>query len=295
MTDEKYYRKAAEIVREVMKKEKARVKPGVKVLDLTEEIEDRIKRKGGKPAFPVNVSINEVAAHYSPTIKDETEIKQHDVVKVDVGVHVEGYIVDAAWTFIFNEKHRNLVKTTDEALMRAVEAMKPGKKTGEIGAVIEKTIKKGGYKPISNLSGHMLRRYVLHAGKSIPNVKTMTFQKIKEGEVYAVEPFATNGKGEVRETNRFTIFRLMRRVNVYGTSLEDRVTRYIQENYGTLPFASRWLAEKFEATLAQFALRRLVKKGVIHPYGVLIEVKGGLVAQSETTVIVSKSGALRLL
>ncbi len=285
------YREAALILEKVIKRVKAKIRSGTRLLDLADGIENEIFRLGGKPAFPVNISLNSWAAHYSPDVSDRTEIQSSDVVKVDIGVHIDGYIVDAAWTFVFRSEYERLVAAVEEALGAVIERIRAGVKTNKLGEVIEKRIRSFDLNPVRNLTGHMLKRYNLHAGKSIPNVKTLMFHRLKAGEVYAIEPFATLGKGVVKEKGVYTIFRAVKRNP--QTSLnesEEKVFEFIWRRYNSLPFAGRWLKRRFEVSMVEMALERLVRAGCIHRYGVLVEETGGLVSQQETTVIVKRNG-----
>ncbi|RLG56859.1 MAG: type II methionyl aminopeptidase, partial [Candidatus Hydrothermarchaeota archaeon] len=190
-----YYKKAGEIAKEVLEEGLKKIKPGVKLLEVAEFVEARIIEKGGKPAFPCNISVNEIAAHYSPTAWDERTFEKGDLVKLDIGVHVNGYIADVAKSIDLGNKGENkkLIEASEEALKNAIDMIKPGVKTSEIGETIEETIKGFGFVPVSNLTGHQLQRWRLHGGMFIPNVKIRGGEEIKEGDVIAIEPFATNG------------------------------------------------------------------------------------------------------
>ncbi len=290
----RYYKEAARIIKVSLEEEKRNIKPNTRILDIAERIEQRIIEEGGKPAFPVNISINEVAAHYSPSLNDETVIKPRDVVKVDIGAHVNGYIIDSAWTFNFNSNLKELVEAASLALEKAVDTVKAKVRSGKIGEVIEETIKSKGFKPVQNLSGHLLKRYSLHGGKSIPNVKTFFSHRLKENEVYAIEPFATVGKGYVKETRKYLIFRLVKKMEP-RSKLEEKVLNYIRSSYNFLPFALRWLEKEFEPQLLDLVLKDLVKRGAVERYGVLVEAGKGVVAQRETTVMVTKQGCVRFI
>src|SRR6185437_10188440 len=166
------------------------------LFDICESIENEIILLGGKPAFPVNVSLNEIAAHYTAEPQDPIQVKDTDVLKIDLGVHIDGYIADTAVTVSYDPKYDQLINTSESTLNEAIKIAKFNTKSGEIGKTIENNINQNGLKPIQNLSGHSLDRYIIHAGKSIPNIKTIgsSFSLINNQE-YAIEPFVTTKDG----------------------------------------------------------------------------------------------------
>ncbi|MCS7368518.1 MAG: type II methionyl aminopeptidase [archaeon GBS-70-058] len=284
--------KAGEIVNRILKELPRIVKPGVKVLDICEKIENLIIEGGGKPAFPCNISINNIAAHYTAFPGDKSIIPDNAVVKVDIGAHVDGYIVDAATTISFNSKYDDMVEANRMALKNALKVIKPGVKVSKISKEIERTIIGFGYKPISNLTGHMLKRYILHGGKNIPNVYGEYPWIMEEGEIYAIEPFATDGVGSVTEMQQAYIYSLAK-VHSGRTKLEKELLKYIYDNFKILPFCERWLKNFYvnHETIGAI-INRLVENGALHSYPVLREIKNGIVTQFETTIIVSRDGPI---
>lgn len=279
------YLQLGKTLAEALKQVYDKVYIGMKITELCDLVENYIKRHGYGLAFPCNVSVNDIAAHDTADLNDKRIIKEGSVVKIDAGAHLDGYIVDAAVTISFNPKYSQLVRAAYTALRDAVNMMRPGVKIGDIGGIIEKTIKSFGYKPIRNLSGHLLSRYVLHAGKSIPNVKVILDSKIKEGEVYAIEPFATDGIGEVRETSYERIYSLKAKPKKFKHRLLER----IWHERRSLPFALRWYFKRHPD--APKALKELVKRGIAFSYPVLVERGGGIVSQFEYTVLIERDGA----
>jgi len=279
---------AGDIAREVLGKALDLVREGVKLLQLAEELESYIRRMGAQPAFPVNISVNEVAAHYSPSVNDEAVIPPGAVVKVDVGVHVDGYIADTALTIALSPRHAALVDAAQHALREALSALKAGARLSEIGSAVERAVKARGFKPISNLSGHSMSRYVLHSGKSVPNVHTGARERVRVGEVYAVEPFVTEGAGYVVETDYGAIYRVLS-VRSTGIRELDSLLRDLWRKYRGLPFSERWVyREMGEEGLK--GLRRLVSIRRVYLYPVLVEAGRGAVAQFEDTVVVTRRG-----
>ncbi|MBA7623436.1 Methionine aminopeptidase 1 [subsurface metagenome] len=282
------YRKAGKLVAEVREQARPLVKPDVTLLEIAEAVEELIIQKGAKPAFPCNVSVNEIAAHYSPPADDDTTIKEGDMVKVDVGVHVDGYIGDTAFTIATGEK-QELVQTVERALEAEIAAIKPGIDVGELGRIVEETATAAGFKPIHNLTGHSLARWNLHAGLTVPNVKGETGQKLSVGDVVALEPFVTDGTGYVEDQQKVYILRYL-----YDRPVRLRMAREllrdVKRAYDGLPFAERWLAKKMSKLRLELTLRELVGVGALLPYHVLAERAGGKVAQAEHTVIVTEDG-----
>jgi len=280
--------KAGDIVRDVLKHALNIVRPGLSVLELCELLENRIRNLGGKPAFPVNVCINDVAAHYTATIDDKLTIPENSIVKIDVGAHIDGYIVDAAVTVTFNPLYDNLLKAALNALKTVKDVLRPGVTLGKIGSYIERAIRAYGFKPIENLTGHLIKRYELHAGKSIPNIDNGDTRIVLEGEIYAVEPFATDGEGIVIDLPKVTIFRLLPVPKKKLSSEVLNLVTVIEQECDNLPFTFRWFKDKINVDKAIEILRR---ENVLYEYPVLVERKRGMVAQFEDTFLITSGGA----
>lgn len=278
------YIKAGKIASEVVKYSRTLVKKDTLLLEIAEKIESKITELGGKPAFPVNLSINEIAAHSTPAYNDEA--KAHGLLKVDIGVHVNGYIADTAFSIDLenSEENRKLIEAAESALKNAVEKISCGAKLREIGELIEKSIKKYDLQPIQNLSGHSIERYELHSGITIPNIDNSQEKELSLG-IYAIEPFSTSGLGAVKNSRPSGIYHLENEGNVRD-SFAREILEFIAEEYKTLPFCSRWLVRKF-GTKALIALKRIEEARLLHHYPQLIEKSGAKVAQAENTVILS--------
>ena len=282
------YRRAGKLLAGVREHARSLVKPGVPLLEIAEAVEELIVQKGAKPAFPCNVSVNEIAAHYSPPANDDTTIKEGDMVKVDVGAHLDGYIADTAFT-VATGAGQELVEAVERALEAAIGAVKPGIDIGEIGRVVEEVAGTAGFKPIRNLTGHGLARWNLHAGLTVPNVQEETGQRLEVGNVIALEPFVTDGAGYVEDQQRAYIFRYS-----YDRPVRLRMARLllkdVKRDYDGLPFAERWLSKRMSKLRLELTLRELVNVGALQPYHVLAERAGSKVAQAEHTVIVTEGG-----
>lgn len=277
------YRKAGAINAEVRKEVKKILKPGLKILELANKIEELIEKKGGKPAFPVNISINEIAAHYTPSFNDTREIGEGDLVKIDIGVHVDGYIGDMAFTYCSQPSH--LIKASEKVLANAIKIIKPGVSISEIGTRIEETAKAQGVGVIVNLTGHTLDKYVFHGPPSILNVKNSVEHKFKEGDVIALEPFITESNGHVKNSGTVEIFRYMMDKPVRLTEARN-ILAMARDEYKSLPFAKRWLYKKFSPIKVSLALRQLGMVEALEEYPVLKEIDNKPIAQSEHTIIV---------
>lgn len=266
------------------------IKEGAKLLDVAEEIESFIVKMGAKPAFPVNLALNSVAAHYTPSPYDESVFKSGDVVKIDVGAHIDGYIADTAMTVEVGAlRFQGMIRAAKSALDTAVSLMRAGADMYVIGGAIEAQIKSHGSLPIRNLTGHGLENYKLHTGFSVANVPIRGESKPVSGQAVAIEPFATDGIGRVVDGDVSGIYSLVRAKPQKDPGAEALLNHIIKE-YHSLPFADRWCAKIFSGKELNSALRSLVRTGCIRPYHILVEAGGGTVAQAEHTVIVGNDG-----
>ncbi len=288
--DYEMLKKAGVIARKVKDHARTLVKPGMGLLEVAEKLEQFIRHEGkdagveAKPAFPINLSVGNNAAHYTPGADDATKVGEKDLLKVDIGVRIDGVCSDTAVTLDFSGENGKLIEAAEQALQNALSVMKAGVSTRKIGEEIEKTIKKFGFKPVENLCGHSIEPYVLHAGIEIPNVPFGNYE-LQEGDVFAVEPFASTGEGHVREDASVCEIYSIAEPKPVRLQASRQVMEIVLEEYRTLPFAKRWLAE---LPGLQVAINDLGKQGVIHGYPLLKERAGALVSQAETDVIVEK-------
>ncbi|MHA1731054.1 MAG: type II methionyl aminopeptidase [Promethearchaeota archaeon] len=290
------YRKAGEIHKQVKEFIRPQVVVGARLIDLCEKIEDKIVELGGGIGFPANISINHHAAHYTSPPKDERVIEEGDVVKVDIGVHVDGYLADSAFTVNLStiEESKNLGVAAEEAVKNAIAAMKPGAMTNEIGKIIEDTVKKYGYRPIKELSGHLVDQWVVHAEKRLPNLGSPHGEPIEEGEVWAVEVFASTGEGSIHESPNgyiYSINPLAGRVPLRSKAAK-KILGIVGNEFKTLPFSLRWITKKVKT--ARFGILELVRSGKLEEYKVLSEDKGYFVGQHEETVLITADGCEQL-
>ncbi|WP_337862040.1 type II methionyl aminopeptidase [Nitrososphaera sp.] len=287
------YQRAGKIASQVREDARKKYHVGSTLLEICETVEAQIRSMGAQPAFPVNASLNEIAAHYTAEPGDQTVVKEGDVLKIDIGVHVEGYIADTAVTVCYDPKYDALARSAETALAEAVRMARANTKASDIGRVIETVIGRMGFRPIQNLSGHSLQQYVIHAGKSIPNIWTIGSSfALQPNEAYAIEPFATtkDGMGVVHEGKVRNIFGITSR-KPSKEKEADELLATIWERYRTLPFALRWLTDAYDEGRLRRLADVLIKKKNIHAYPILVEAKGKTVVQAEHTLIPTESGA----
>jgi len=289
------YKKSGHILAKTLEYAKSLVKPGIKLLDIAEKTENYIRGQSAAPAFPVNISINEIAAHYSPRIEDEDVIPEASIVKIDAGVSVNGYLTDAARTLIFDEKWQPMKNIARKALNYALNAIKVNESVFRIGEIVQKTIEEEGFKPIVNLSGHSLSHYSLHDGISIPNYSVSKEARdsshiFKIGKAYAIEPFVTQGIGRVVDTDQETIFRHYKKIDESSLPSQFReIYRYIDDNFNGLPFSWRWVYNAGYSKEKVHKVRNfLLKRNIVHGYPVLVEATDAPVTQEEETVYIGK-------
>ena len=285
------YIKAGKIASEVRELVRRKDWIGKTVFEICEEVENEIIKRGAKCAFPVNASINEIAAHYTAEPNDPITITDTDLVKIDLGAQINGFIADTAVTVCYDPKYDSLVQTAEDALEKAMSMIKIGVKVSDIGRAIESTIKQMGLKPIVNLSGHSLGQYTIHAGKTIPNVWSIGGFSLSGDSAYACEPFVTTseGGGFVRNGKIKNIFALNSRKKTKNEEA-DKLLDFIWENFNMLPFALRWITKQWEEKEARSLLDILIKKKAIQAYPILVEIHEQRVAQAEHTFIPNETG-----
>lgn len=278
------YLKAGEIAKKAKELARKELKEGTKIADFADKIEGFIKKEAGL-AFPINISLNEYGAHCTPDINDENIFKIGDLVKVDVGVQVDGYIADTAFSVKLGEKDDVLIKAGRDALDEFIDNIAPGKTLDEMTKIVEDVVASYGIKTVRNLAGHSLDQYIQHGKMSIPNIHTASKQEFKENDAIAMEVFTTNGEGYVIESSPTFIYMFIR-PNAVRMPESKKIMEKVFTEYKTLPFAKRWLKDVTTPLKLQMALKELVDRGILHEYPPLREKAHGLVAQIEETIIV---------
>jgi methionyl aminopeptidase len=286
---------AGVITREVRGMVESKDWRGKTYLEICEFVEGAIRTKGGEPSFPCNVCADSTAAHYTAEIEDSKTVLEKTILKVDLGAAVDGYPTDTSTTLCYNEDLVDLVESTKFALSEALKGVKTGTRTSEVGRIVEAYASRRGYLPISNLSGHSLDQFVIHAGTSVPNIWSPSPTAFREDKVYAIEPFFTTreGSGVVVEGENANIFSLVTRKKI-NDKKASRLAELIWERRKTLPFAARWFADEFTKKELDEILRQLLKMKVIRSYPELVEAKGTPVAQAEHTIATTAAGFLIL-
>jgi methionyl aminopeptidase len=285
------FRQSGKILEKTREEMRSYVKENMPLIDVCEKAESLIYAKGGKPAFPCNVSINEIAAHYTSPPGDILRIPEGSTVKVDLGVHVDGYVTDTAFTAAFSAEGKSMTAAAELALKTAVDNIRGDMALGKIGGLIETAIKNRGYKPISNLTGHSVGRYLIHAGTSIPNISQISLNKVRSGEVYAIEPFVTlpEAIARVEDSSQITIFRLLKAKST-KTEAAKKLLKHIETNFHTLPFAERWLTGVVPTEHHKIAFKELLTSKSIMGYPVFVEASKKPVAQAEHTLLIKDEG-----
>ena len=284
-------KEAGKIAAQALDYGKSLIKKNAPMVEVLDKIEEKIFELGAKPAFPAQISCNHIAAHYCPDEEDKT-VFSDQVICLDVGAHVDGFIGDTAVTIDLSGKHEELVKASREALENAIKIIKVGVTLGEIGKIIQDTIQKYGFAPVRNLSGHGLGKYEQHTKPSIPNFDNGDNTKIEKGMAFAVEPFASAGAGIVQDSGIATVFSLGNKKPVRN-AITRQVLKEI-ESYNNLPFTTRWLTKKFGGK-AKFALREMEQLGMLHSHPPLADKDKGLVSQAEHSVLVDGKGEVIVL
>ena len=277
------YLKAKEIAYRVKKEAKDFIKRDCHLVNIAEFIEKRIIEIGGKTAFPANLSIDEVAAHYTPSLNDEK--KAEGLLKIDFGVEVDGYIWDLAFSIDLTEekKYEEMIKLNEEILNEAIKSINKETRVCDIGKKISELLKRKKFNIIKNLSGHSLERYLIHGGVTIPNVENKD-DTLLFGKAIAIEPFLTTGIGEVIEGKPSEIFMLIDERKKPRDNETRKILEFIKKEYKTKPFCKRWLDK--EGFKTSFPLKILTKEKILYNFPVLIEKSRGIVSQAEESVIV---------
>jgi methionyl aminopeptidase len=274
------WRRACRIAAEARDRGAGWAVPGVRRRDLADRIEAFIRSQGAEPSFPANLSRNFEAAHYTPSPDDEVVLDAGDLLKVDVGAHLDGAIADTAITVEVGGGHRHdaLTRAVKEALAAGIREVRAGVSVDRIGTAVQAAAHARGLKPVRNLMGHSIRPYVLHGGTSIPNVAGVSDERLPEGEIIAIEPFVTNGAGAIEDGPFGNIVRFRTEPPASDPSAA------IFRRFRTLPFTARWLSEEE---------RGILRKGrkQLQVYPVFVESGDGWVAQAEHTVLVTADGS----
>jgi methionyl aminopeptidase len=283
-------REAGRVAAAVRRAGAARIVPGASLLEVCAFVEDEIRRSGAGPAFPVQSSRNELAAHYCASPEDETLYADGDLAKLDIGVHVDGYVVDTAVTVNVGDRpdNRPLIDAAQHALEAAIAAAGPGVEVRRVSQAIEAAIEARGLRPMRNLCGHGVGRWLVHCPPAIPNVAALADgARLRPGQAVAIEPFATDGLGLVAERGSAEVFRADP-AGLVTSGLGAGILHALRELRG-LPFSRRDLA-RFPRGEVDGALEELRRAGALTDYAPLAEAGGRRVAQAEHTLWIGEDG-----
>ena len=282
------WKKAGKLAAEALEYGKSLLVEKANVFEIASKIESFIESKGGKVGFPVQISKNSIGAHYTPEHNDSLCLESGDIVKLDLGAQIDGYVGDNATTVeIKTNNYKDLIEASKNALEAAIKICKPGVKVCEIGKAINESVAPTGFKAIRNLCGHKIDRYILHSNISIPNYDNNDQTVLEEGMVIAIEPHVSNGMGLIKEGKPSGNYRMHNPKQV-----RDPITReildHIKKEFHTLPFARRHLVKKFPLAKVNYALSNLEKQNIIYQYAQLPEKQDGCkVSQHEHTIYIS--------
>jgi methionyl aminopeptidase len=315
------YRQAAEAHRQVRQWAQKNIKPGQTLTEIADGIEDSVRRLVGHDGltegdslkagmgFPLGLNLDEIAAHFSPNAGNKTVLQQSNVMKVDIGIHINGRIVDSAFTMAFDPMYDNLLAAVKDACHTGVRESGIDVRLGELGGYIQETMESYEVeingttypvKPIRGLTGHTILPYSIHGTKNVPSVKTNDTTKIEEGDVFAIEPFGSTGNGRVYDQGEVSHYALRSdapNVDLRLSSAKSLLS-VIKKNFSTLPFSRRYLdrlgQEKYLLgvwmpslnmcyldLLTVSQLNSLVKSGIVEDYPPLVDKKGSYTAQFE--------------
>lgn len=295
-------RKSAECHKQVRKYAQTILRPGVKLIDFCKKLETVLRfvtnanESDCGQAFPTGCSLNQVAAHYTPNTGDNTVLDYNDVCKIDFGTHFNGYLIDSAFTVAFNPIFDNLLLASKEATIQGVKVAGIDARLGEIGASIQEVIesfeveingKTHKIKPVRNLMGHTMGQYKIHAGKCVPLTKSDDNTKMEEGELYAIETFASTGKGYIRNMKECSHY-MKDPLAFDNVKIKQEGPRslfkYINKQFATLAFCPRWLEEGGFSNYAQ-SLKILCDSELVIPYPPLTDIEGSYVSQFEHSLM----------
>lgn len=295
------FRKGAEIHRRVRTKAQQNIKPGMSMLEIADLIENSVRQYVGNDhpksqgiGFPTGLSLNHVAAHYTPNLNDKVVLKYEDVMKVDIGVHVNGHIVDSAFTLTFDEKYDPLLEAVKAATNTGVKEAGIDVRLNDIGAAVEEVMesyelelngKTYPIKCIRNLNGHNIGQYTIHSGKTVPIVANGDMTKMEEGETFAIETFGSTGKGYVIDQGECSHYALNQGIDAKAPTEKARqLVDTIKDTFGTLPWCRRYLERTGEDKYL-LALNQLVRAGIVEDYPPLVDTLGSYTAQFEHTIL----------
>lgn len=291
----KTLRRAGQIAREVLNLGAGLIVPGASLRAVCETVEAEIEKRGGKPAFPAQTSVNDIAAHDCPSPDDLRTYKAGDLAKLDIGVHIDGWVVDTATTVnVGGSGNGRMVEAARQALAAAVSTVKPGLPVKEVSLAIERAITNAGFTPLENLCGHGVGHYVVHAPPAITNTVRAAEGRLPMRGVIAIEPFASDGHGRSGPRGTSEVFRLL-------PSAKDRLKEFGVDgafaeallSWRGLPIARRYFRQ-FGNDFVSEVFQKLERARLLHSYPPLVALSGRPVAQAEHSVYLGPEGVIQL-
>ncbi|KAH8432449.1 uncharacterized protein LDX57_010085 [Aspergillus melleus] len=307
------YRKAAEIHRQVRRWTQETARPGQSLTDIAVGIDDGVRalldNAGLEPGsclksglgFPTGLSLNNCVAHWTPNPgQKDVILDRSDVMKVDFGVHINGWIVDSAFTMSFDPTYDNLLAAVKDSTNTGIKNSGVDVRISDVSAAIQEVMESyeveiGGktfpVKPVRNITGHNIKAYQIHAGKSVPFIKTKDQTKMEEGEVFAIETFGTTGRGVLYDgPGVYGYGKSYSAPSKITSSLASARSLYktINDNFGTIVFCRRYL-ERLGVQRYLAGMNDLVNKGVVDVYEPLIDTPGSYSAQFEHTILLGET------
>lgn len=289
--DREQWLQAGRIAAEVREFGRKRIQPGALLADIVQACDDKIREMGGEPAFPSQISRNHIAAHYCPPPGDPTRVEPGDILKLDLGAHVNGFIADNAVSVDLRDGDGSpLMMASKMALENAIAVAGPGVPVSTIGRTIHDAIVAMGLRPVFNLTGHGVARFNIHCAPQIPNYDDGSNVRLKPGQTIAIEPFATDGKGYIAEVGKPEVFQQSRPLKIKD-KLPEEIRQFL-DAYHRLPFARRDLHRFFTPKESEKVLAFLRKKRLLHEYPPLAEKLGVRISQHEHTLMITEDGAI---
>lgn len=285
-------------------------RPNAKIIDIVLYIENRIDKltdeyiiskklpeniDRGK-AFPVGININNVAAHWSPLNDSYTDNKKNyiiqrtDVVTIDYGIHFEGYILDAAFSFAYDEIHRNLLQCGLEACQTTANLVKAQQDIYTLSKNIMKVAKKYNYALIRDLCGHQITQYKIHDGIVVPNCDMNLKKSLDIGTIFTIEPFISTGKGNIAYTTDISHYMFNYHAFNYDKLIDlGKIPEFLLL-YRTLAFNRRHISESENGKMNLEILDDLVKQKIYQAYPPILETNTeAYVCQFETTLYIESA------
>ena len=288
-------RRAGQIAREARDLGAALIVPGASLRSVCETVEAEIEKRGGKPAFPAQTSVNDIAAHDCPSPDDDRTYNAGDLAKLDIGVHIDGWVVDTATTVnVGGTGNGRMIEAAKQALSAAVQTAKPGLPVKDVSAAIERAITSAGFTPLENLCGHGVGQYVVHTPPAITNTVRAAEGRLPMRGVIAIEPFATDGHGRSGPRGTSEVFRLL-------PAAKDRLEEFGVEgdfaqallSWRGLPIARRYFRQ-FGNEFVSNVFHKLERARLLHSYPPLVALSGCAVAQAEHSVYLGPEGVIQL-